>query len=63
MTKIKRLVAVLLALMMIFGSVSIVASAWDATVDDGFALDVTTKISGKLTANGSKQPKSKQAKR
>ena len=44
MTKIKRLVAVLLALMMIFGSVSIVASAWDATVDDGFALDVTTKI-------------------
>ena len=44
MTKIKRLVAVLLALLMIFGSVSIVASAWDATVDDGFALDVTTKI-------------------
>ncbi len=44
MTKIKRLVAVVLALMMIFGSVSIVASAWDATTDDGFALNVTTKI-------------------
>ena len=44
MTKIKRLVAVVLALMMIFGSVSVVASAWDATTDDGFALSVTTKI-------------------
>lgn len=44
MTKIKRLVAVVLALMMIFGSVSIVASAWDATTDDGFTLNVTTKI-------------------
>ena len=44
MTKIKRLVAVVLALLMIFGSVSIVASAWDATTDDGFSLNVNTKI-------------------
>lgn len=44
MTKIKRLVAVVLALLMIFGSVSIVASAWDATTDDGFTLNVNTKI-------------------
>ncbi len=48
MTKVKRLVAVVLALMMILGSVSVAAyadgSAWDATVSDGFALDVTTKI-------------------
>ncbi len=48
MTKVKRLVAVVLALMMILGSVSVAAfaegSAWDATVSDGFALDVITKI-------------------
>lgn len=46
MTKIKRLVAVVLSLLMIFGTVSSVASAaaWDATTSDGFALDVTTKI-------------------
>ena len=46
MTKIKRLVAVVLSLLMIFASVSSVASAaaWDATTSDGFALDVTTKI-------------------
>ena len=48
MTKVKRLVAVVLALMMILGSVSVAAfaegTAWDATVSDGFALDVTTKI-------------------
>ena len=46
MTKLKRLVAVVLALLMILGSVSAVAyaAAWDATVSDGFALDVSTKI-------------------
>ena len=48
MTKVKRLVAVVLALMMILGSVSVASyaegSAWDATTSDGFALDVTTKI-------------------
>lgn len=44
MTKIKRLVAVLLAMLMIFGSMSVVASAWDATVDDGFTTNVNTKI-------------------
>lgn len=58
MTKVKRLVAVVLALMMILGSVSVASfadgSAWDATVSDGFALDVTTQIyrlvDGKWTA-------------
>ena len=44
MTKIKRLVAIALALLMVFGSVSVMASAWDATVDDGFDLGITTKI-------------------
>ena len=29
---------------MIFGSVSVAAFAWDATTDDGFNLDITTKI-------------------
>ena len=44
MTKIKRLVSVILAVLMIFGSVSVAAFAWDATTDDGFNLDITTKI-------------------
>lgn len=50
MTKIKRLVAIALALLMVFGSMSVMASAvatistWDATVDDGFDLGITTKI-------------------
>lgn len=44
MTKIKRLVAVALAVLMILGNLSLIASAWDATVDGGFNLGIDTKI-------------------
>ena len=44
MTKIKRLVAVALAFLMIFGSITVTASAWDAATDDGFDLNIKTKI-------------------
>ena len=44
MIKARKLVALVLAFLMIFGSVSVLASAWDATVDDGKALDITTKF-------------------
>ncbi len=44
MTNVKKVVAVLLAFLMIFSSASVLASAWDATVDDGFALDIETKF-------------------
>ena len=38
MTKAKKVVALMLAFMMIFSSVSVLASAWDVTVDDGSTL-------------------------
>lgn len=44
MTKIKRLVAVAMAFLMIFGSMSVLGFAWDADVDDGFTLGITTEI-------------------
>ena len=45
MTKIKRLVAVVLAFLMILGSLSTAAFAsWDAKVDDGFDLGIETKF-------------------
>ena len=44
MKKAKRLVAVALAILMLLGTLSTAALAWDATVDDGFALSVSTKI-------------------
>lgn len=44
MTKFKRLVAVALAFLMIFGSLTAVASAWNAAEDDGFGLKISTKI-------------------
>ena len=44
MKKTKRLVAVALAILMLLGTLSTAALAWDATVDDGFALSVSTKI-------------------
>ncbi|MBQ2842149.1 MAG: InlB B-repeat-containing protein [Clostridia bacterium] len=44
MKTMKRLVAIALAVLMLLGSVSAVASAWDANVDDGKTLSITTKI-------------------
>ena len=44
MTTIKRLVAVAMAFLMILGSLSMVAFAWDATIDDGFNLGISTKF-------------------
>ncbi len=44
MKTMKRLVAIALAVLMLFGSVSVAASAWDANVDDGKTLSITTKI-------------------
>lgn len=44
MTKIKKLAAIALAFLMVFASVSILASAWDAKVNDGFDLNITSKI-------------------
>ena len=40
----KRLVAVVLAILMIFSTVSVSAFAWDPTTDDGFNLGIETKI-------------------
>ena len=44
MKTMKRLVAVALAFLMIFSSFSMAATAWDANVDDGKTLSITTKI-------------------
>ena len=44
MTKTKRVVAVMLAFLMIFSSASVLASAWDASVDDGNTLEISTKF-------------------
>ena len=44
MTKIKRLVAVAMAFLMILGSLSMAAFAWDANTDDGFTLGIATKF-------------------
>jgi len=44
MKTMKRLVAIALAVLMLFGSVSVVASAWDARSADGNTLSITTKI-------------------
>ncbi len=44
MTNVKKVVAVLLAFLMIFSSVSVLASAWDASVDDGKVLEISTKF-------------------
>ena len=44
MTKTKKVVAVMLAFLMIFSSASVLASAWDAAVDDGKTLDISTKF-------------------
>ncbi len=44
MKTIKRLVAIALAVLMIFGSVSVAATAWDVNTDDGKSLSITTKI-------------------
>jgi len=44
MTNVKKVVAVMLAFLMIFSSASVLASAWDATVDDGLALNIETKF-------------------
>ena len=42
MTKAKKVVALMLAFMMIFSSVSVLASAWNVTVDDGSTLEIGT---------------------
>lgn len=44
MTKLKKVVAVMLAFLMIFSSASVFASAWDATTDDGSNLSIATKF-------------------
>ena len=44
MTNVKKVVAVMLAFLMIFSSASVLASAWDASADDGFNLDIETKF-------------------
>ena len=44
MKTMKRLVAIALAVLMLFGSVSVVASAWDARSAEGTTLSITTKI-------------------
>ena len=44
MKTMKRLVAIALAVLMLFGSVSVAASAWDARIADGNTLSITTKI-------------------
>ncbi|MDY5948826.1 MAG: InlB B-repeat-containing protein [Oscillospiraceae bacterium] len=44
MTKTKKVVAAMLAFLMIFSSASVLASAWDAAVDDGKTLDISTKF-------------------
>ena len=44
MTKTKKVVALMLAFLMIFSSASVLASAWDASVDDGSTLEISTKF-------------------
>ena len=44
MTKIKKVVAMALAFLMIFSSASVLANAWTVTVDDGFSLAIGTKF-------------------
>ena len=44
MKTIKRLVAVALAVLMLLGSMSVFATAWDVNADDGKTLSITTKI-------------------
>lgn len=44
MKTMKRLVAVALSVLMIFGSFSMLANAWDARNADGITLSITTKI-------------------
>ena len=44
MTKIKKVVALALAFLMIFSSASVLANAWTVTVDDGFDLAIGTKF-------------------
>ena len=44
MTKLKKVVAIMLALLMMFSSASVLATAWDATTDDGSALTIATKF-------------------
>lgn len=63
MTKIKRLVAVALAFLMIFGSITVTASAWDAATDDGFDLNIKPRSSDRSTAHGPKQKRSSAANR
>jgi len=44
MKTMKRLVAIALSVLMIFGSFSMIANAWDARNADGITLSITTKI-------------------
>jgi len=44
MTNVKKVVAILLAFLMIFSSASVFASAWDASTDDGSSLNIETKF-------------------
>ena len=44
MTKARKLVALMLAFLMIFSSVSVLASAMNSTVDSGTALNISTKF-------------------
>ena len=44
MTKTKKVVAVVLAFLMIFSSASVLASAWDVNTSDGNTLTISTKF-------------------
>ena len=61
MTKAKKLVALMLAFLMIFSSVSVLASAMSDTVDSGVTLGITTKffkeVDGVLTETTKVNPK------
>lgn len=48
MTKFKKVVAMVLAFLMIFSSASVLASAWDVAVDDGNTLEISTKFFKKV---------------
>ncbi|MBR4727031.1 MAG: InlB B-repeat-containing protein [Clostridia bacterium] len=44
MTTVKKLTAIVLAFLMLIGTVTVMASAWDVNTDDGSTVSITTKI-------------------
>lgn len=51
MTRTKKVVAIMLALLMMFSSVSVLATAWDAGSDDGSTLTIETKFFKEVDGN------------